>query len=259
MPALRDLSGQRFNKLTVKARAENDGHGVRWICQCDCGAERIVQGGHLTSGHTKSCGCIRPPKKPKPPKRPRIRRPQPTRLNRYDPKFLDQQRQQLLKDKANPLSDYTGERFGKLTVLSRAETRNRSTYWLCRCDCGVEKTIRKDALRTGSQISCGCHKKEQSTKHGLYQHPEYRIWQAMMQRCYNSECKTYRWYGALGVTVYKDWHNSPTKFIKWVEDNLGPRPEGKSLDRIDCFGNYEPGNLRWATQSEQVQNQRRNY
>jgi len=91
--------------------------------------------------------------------------------------------------------------------------------------------------------------------HGLGRHPFYNTWHDMMRRCYNPATKHYRNYGGRGIAVSLKWHDVAA-FVSWMEDNLGPRPKGMSLDRIDNDGNYEPGNLRWATKAQQCANRR---
>jgi hypothetical protein len=92
-------------------------------------------------------------------------------------------------------------------------------------------------------------------EHGLSRHPLYSTWWAAVDRCHNPRARAYRLYGARGISVCPAWHDVAV-FIEWIERNLGPRPAGFSLDRTDNDGNYEPGNVRWATRSEQRRNQR---
>ena len=88
--------------------------------------------------------------------------------------------------------------------------------------------------------------------------PLYRLWIRIKRRCYDTKAHNYRWYGAVGVTMWEPWLNDAGAFIAYIEAELGPRPSPKhSIDRIDPFGNYEPGKLRWATPVEQARNTRR--
>lgn len=96
----------------------------------------------------------------------------------------------------------------------------------------------------------------QVRKHGLWQHPLYPTWQQMMYRTRNPKHPRFRDYGGRGITVSAQWHD-PAVFIAWIEQNLGPRPAGCTLDRADNSGNYEPGNMRWATRKMQNGNRRR--
>jgi len=93
-------------------------------------------------------------------------------------------------------------------------------------------------------------------QHGLSYHPLYQVWKGIKARCLNPNNRAYRHYGDRGITIASEWLHNPQAFIEWVEEHLGPRPLETSLDRIDNDGDYEPGNLRWATRSQQVRNRR---
>lgn len=146
--------------------------------------------------------------------------------------------------------DLSDRRFGRLLVIGYVGNRK----WLCQCDCGKISTVRGDCLQTKSTQSCGCLQKERSTKHGRYGSPEYRVWKGMLSRCYNRKTPQYRNYGGRGISVFRSWRNSFQAFY----DYIGPRPSLLySIDRINTDGNYEPGNVRWATKREQSLNQRK--
>ena len=94
----------------------------------------------------------------------------------------------------------------------------------------------------------------QMTVHGLEKHPLYNTWSGMMHRCYNDRRENFKWYGGRGIRVCPEWHDVAA-FIAWIEANLGPRSDGMTLDRHpDPDGNYEPGNVRWATRVQQARN-----
>lgn len=159
--------------------------------------------------------------------------------------------------KGENIVDKTGERHGRLTVLSLSDKRSgRKTYWNCVCDCGNEKLVRSDSLKTTK--SCGCLKREQDminlgiiNNHGMTNHTLYGRWNAMIHRCENNKSHAYKNYGARGIKVCEDWKDI-LKFIEWAENN--GFEEGLTLERIDVDGNYEPDNCEWIPMEQQHYN-----
>ena len=145
-----------------------------------------------------------------------------------------------------------GEKFGRLTVIQRSNSNKY--YFICLCECGNEKEIRKNHLMQGRTKSCGCLNRENHIKHNLYKHPLYRIWSGIKTRCYNKNNKDYKNYGARNIKICEEWLNDPKVFIKWALKN-GYKKE-LSIDRINNNGDYEPNNCKWSTAKEQANNKR---
>lgn len=151
-----------------------------------------------------------------------------------------------------------GVRYGRLLALSRIvdrEFNKTGTKWKCRCDCGEITIVASDALRRGLTKSCGCLSIENTVSrnvtHGMSKTKIYHIWASMIARC-KSDGTGHPDYGGRGITVCTEWVNSFDLFYAYV----GDRPAGKTLDRINYDGNYEPGNVRWADHTTQQINQR---
>lgn len=163
-----------------------------------------------------------------------------------------------------------GTRFGRLTVVGEAEPAILPSglavrTLACRCTCGEAVEVFMKHLRSGATQSCGCLRaelsRERATTHGQaesggFSH-NYKLWRGLMQRSVTGTASSAQYYIGRGISLYKAWEEFSV-FDCWMRDNLGPCPEGCSLDRINNDGNYEPGNLRWATREQQGCNKRNN-
>ena len=156
----------------------------------------------------------------------------------------------------------TGMRYGRLTVTGYAGKQGAAHAWSCNCDCGGCTLVLGTNLVKGATSSCGCRRKEvakeKATTHGGSGSLLHRLWKNIRGRCGNGQHPDYARYGARGIAVGTEFE-CYEDFEKYVSSTLGPRPtEQHSLDRADNNKGYEPGNLRWATKSEQARNRRSN-
>jgi hypothetical protein len=167
--------------------------------------------------------------------------------------------------KGRPPSLKTGERVGRLTVIEIAKLTDQGRFYRCACDCGGEIIVRGASLVRGNTRSCGCLRSEKTGERarvlnrthghtiGGKTTPTFNSWASMRDRCGRPAAPAYPNYGGRGITVCDRWATSFENFLA----DMGERPEGTTLDRIDPLGNYEPGNCCWSTPTEQARNRRK--
>jgi hypothetical protein len=160
-----------------------------------------------------------------------------------------------------PAINLTGQRFQRLVALEHTIDHRGARAWICQCDCGNTSLVVTAKLINRSTKSCGCLKKiPHSLRHGHArtsgESPTYTPWYAMIKRCTYAKDKAYPRYGGKGITVCDRWKTSFDNFLA----DMGPKPDPKmQLDRYpNNKGNYEPGNCRWATGSQNCRNTKRN-
>lgn len=226
MTRINTMIGKRFGRLVVIAISEivrfKKTSDRKYLCKCSCGNEIFVMRSNLSSGNTKSCGC-------------------------------------LTKD---GLRDFVvGKRYGRLLVVSKAEIvkfrKGAQRKYLCKCDCGNEIAVLSSNLKNNSTRSCGCLNQEcrinNNTTHGMSYTRIHRIWRGMKGRCNVSKNPRYSDYGGRGITYDKKWET----FEGFFEDMGVSYEEELSLERTDCNGNYCKENCTWIPLKEQAKNTRK--
>lgn len=148
------------------------------------------------------------------------------------------------------MQDLSGERFGRLLVSQYVG----GGLWRCVCDCGATSQVLTSNLKKGNSTSCGCKRRETSFKHGMSGSRVFSVWRSMIQRCHNPKDRSFHNYGGRGIRVCDEWRESFSQFIA----DMGARPEGYDLDRIDNDKGYGPDNCRWVSRQRNLNNRRNN-
>jgi hypothetical protein len=257
--------GQRFGRLVVMETGVKAGVSeakpAGWraaVCQCDCGTTTTVKIFKLMNGQTQSCGCLK--------------REGPKPKTKAAQKRIDAARTRWARS-AEGRAHAAGLRVG-LTPEQEARRKASTARWidspegrenLARMQQSPERKAAVAAAARTPEARKRASLQSPNRTHGLANHPLYATWNQIVQRCENPAHSQYKNYGGRGIKVCERWHDVRL-FIQDIEREIGPRPPGTSgrvrqhplytINRIDNNGNYEPGNVEWATAKQQKANQR---
>ena len=213
----KDVTGQKFENLTaIKRIGFNKAKKSVWLFLCDCGVQKEIVLSLVLTGKTKHCGCL----------------------------------------KKYKIKDISGQKFGRLTAINFVKfNESRQIVWLFSCECGVQKEIAAFAVIKGKTKSCGClskdGKEKASFRHGGCGTRLYNTWVSMRERCSNPNSKDYKNYGGRKIRICEEWHDFSV-FRDWSLNN--GYADNLTIDRVDNNGNYEPSNVRFTTQTQQIRN-----
>lgn len=212
----RKMIGKKFGKWEVLNLIKIEKPGKYYECICECGNIRIKAGTELRAGRGMQCADCQ-----------------------YSGMY-------------NPQREI-GKTYGKWTIIKFVDIHRKLMRFETVCECGTKGLHIASELRSGKSKQCvTCHNRENSknnTKHGRHNDLVYKVWRSMKQRCENQNVLSYKRYGGRGIKVCEQWND----FENFIRD-MGERPEGMTLDRINNDGNYEPSNCRWVTHKENCNN-----
>lgn len=211
------MIGMKFHNWEVLRQVKSEKAGRLYECMCSCGNIRVKAGTELRAGRGKQCQECQ-------------------YRTMYDPERE------------------IGKKYGKWKIVKYIGLhKDRFQQYETICECGKEGKHLAVDLRAGKSTQCViCHNRQCAKKniqHGMHNTLQYKVWTAMLERCRNPKSTSYRWYGGRGISFDPRWD----KFNNFYED-MGERPEGMTLDRIDNDGDYSKENCRWVSHKENCQN-----
>lgn len=210
------MVGKEFDNWTVLNEIKTDKRGIYYECSCSCGEIKIRSGSEIRSRRSRMC-----------------------RTCGYR-KIYDTSRE-------------IGKKYGRWTILKYIGMNKKAQQYETMCDCGYLSSHDASELRSGKSKQClTCHNREMSSnniKHGMHNHPLYKVWSSMLNRCSREGASFYHQYGGRGIKVCERW-----KLFENFYKDMGDRPKGMTIDRINNDGNYELSNCRWVTHKENCQN-----
>lgn len=235
---MKDETGKTYDQLYVVGyvgRSKGKAQHPLFLCKCSCGKETVVIGSNLRRGHTTSCGH--------------------DKLER-----MHKARDEFHKN--NIPTDLDGTRFGSVIVKGfnswRTGKEHNTAMFDCVCDCGVEFVTRRNNLSDTS--SCGCKTSERiskaKTKHGMYGTPTYKTWKSMRERCSDADYANKKYYSDEGITVCEEWNDPDSGFDNFYRD-MGERPEGHTLNRIEGAMVYSKDTCEWSDMTLQAYDKRK--
>jgi len=272
----KNIVGQKFKRWTIVERDEklhDDKRNSLWVCECECGTiKTLSKKDLLRKNQYLSCGCLHSERVEKQKEETllkninikeeklalrKIEEQEKVRIKEEIQKLTLEKKLEIKLQSQQQRDLIVSKRFDMLTVIRYVDEQ----HLLCQCDCGNIVIRSKQGLLYQNSLtkkSCGCYKDKFS--HGMYNTRFYNIWRGVKKRCYQKSRKDYQNYGARGIVMSESWKTFLNFYNDMYQSYLGHvekfGEDQTSIDRIDVNGNYEVGNCKWATRSEQASNKR---